>query len=143
MVTEAVVKEHEEGIDHDRPRDLVDIFLSYLKDNEGNDESSLTREDVEVIIEDLIGGHSVLGNLWLWGLYLMAANPEVRENIREEVARVTGGVRAPSMEDRKSMPYTEAATLELLRVVSSPIIPHVATTDTSISGNYMNLFLMK
>ncbi|KAG8175451.1 hypothetical protein JTE90_014691 [Oedothorax gibbosus] len=134
IVTESVVAEHDVNIDHDRPRDLVDIFLSYLKDNENNPESSLTREDVEVIIEDLIGGHSVLGNLWLWGLYLMAANPEVKENIRDEVARVTGGVRAPSMEDRKNMPYTEAATLELLRVVASPIIPHVATTDTSISG---------
>ncbi|GFY70901.1 cytochrome P450 307a1 [Trichonephila inaurata madagascariensis] len=133
-VTESVIGEHDQGIDHNKPRDLVDIYLSYLKDNEGNKESSLTREDVEVIIEDLIGGHSVLGNLWLWGLYLLAANPEVRKNIREEVARVTCGVRAPSMEDRKSMPYTEATTLELLRVIASPIIPHVATTNTSING---------
>ncbi|XP_015926868.1 cytochrome P450 307a1 [Parasteatoda tepidariorum] len=136
-VTEVVVKEHEVNIDHNKPRDLVDIYLSYLKDNEGKSESSLTYEDVEVIIEDLIGGHSVLGNLWLWGLYLLASNPKVRANIREEVTRVTGNMRAPSMEDRKNMPYTEATTFELLRVIASPIIPHVATTDTDINGYHV------
>ena len=134
-VTEPLFKEHELDIDHDRPRDLVDIFLSYLKDNEGRSEFSLTREDAEVIVEDLIGGHSVLGNLWQWGLYLLSVNPEVRSRIREEVSRVTGNCRAPSMEDRPDMPYTEATTLELLRVVTSPIIPHVATKDTSLQGN--------
>lgn len=135
-VTEPLFLEHERDIDHDKPRDLVDIFLSYLKDNEGKSSSefSLTREDAEVIVEDLIGGHSVLGNLWLWGLYLLAANPEVRKNIRDEVARVTGNCREPSLEDRCNMPYTEATALELLRVVTSPIIPHVATRDTSIQG---------
>ncbi|XP_054715573.1 cytochrome P450 307a1-like [Uloborus diversus] len=131
-VTGPLFVEHEKDIDYEKPRDLIDIFLCHLKEHEGKGESALTREDAEVIIEDLIGGHSVLGNLWLWGLYLLAANPEVRENIRDEVFRVTNDCRAPSMEDRKSMPYTEAATLELLRVIASPIIPHVATTDTSI-----------
>lgn len=131
-VTEPLFKDHETDIDHNKPRDLIDIFLSYLKDNEGKSEFSLTREDAEVIVEDLIGGHSVLGNLWQWGLYLLSANPEVRANIRDEVARVTGNCRAPSLEDRSSMPYTEATTLELLRVITSPIIPHVATKDTSI-----------
>lgn len=135
-VTEPLFVEHKKDIDHDRPRDLIDIFLSYLKDNEGKSEFSLTREDAEVIVEDLIGGHSVLGNLWQWGLYLLAANPEVRANIREEVARVTGNCRAPSMEDRSSMPYTEATTLELLRVVTSPIIPHVAAKETSLKGRF-------
>ncbi|KAF8794666.1 Cytochrome P450 307a1 like protein [Argiope bruennichi] len=130
-VTEAVLREHTSNPDSP---DLIDIYTNYLKENEAEGKSPLTEEDVEVIIEDLIGGHSVLGNLWLWGLYLLAANPEVCKNIREEVARVTCGMRAPTMEDRKQMPYTEATTFELLRVVSSPIIPHVATTDTSISG---------
>lgn len=91
-------------------------------------------------MEDLIGGHSVLGNLWIWGLYLLSANPEVRENIRDEVSRVTGNCRAPSLEDRSHMPYTEATALELLRVVTSPIIPHVATKDTSIQGDCLILF---
>lgn len=138
-VTEPLFVEHEKDIDYNNPRDLIDIFLSHLKENEGKPDA-LTREDAEVIIDDLIGGHSVLGNLWLWGLYLLAANPEVRENIRKEVASVTGNQRAPSMEDRLNMPYTEATSLELLRVIASPIIPHVATTDTSIQGDYFILF---
>jgi cytochrome P450 family 307 subfamily A len=32
------------------------------------------------------------------------------------------------------MPYTEATILETLRVTSSPIVPHVATEDSSIGG---------
>ncbi|GBN10826.1 Cytochrome P450 307a1, partial [Araneus ventricosus] len=130
-VTEAIFREHTSNPDSP---DLIDIYLNYLQENEVAGTSSLTREEVEVIIEDLIGGHSVLGNLWLWGLYFLAANPEVSRNIREEVARVTCGLRAPTYEDKKQMPYTDAAAYEILRIVSSPIIPHVATTDTSISG---------
>ncbi|XP_035227962.1 cytochrome P450 307a1-like [Stegodyphus dumicola] len=135
-ITGPIFEEHEKDIDYEKPRDLVDILLSSLKENEGKPDS-LTREDAEVIIEDLIGGHSVLGNLWLWGIYLLAANPEARANIREEVIRVTSNCRAPCAEDRKSMPYTEATALEILRVVSSPIIPHVATTNTSIQEYYV------
>ncbi|CAL1269550.1 unnamed protein product [Larinioides sclopetarius] len=130
-VTETVFREHTSNPDSP---DLIDIYLNYVQESEVAGRSSLTKEEVEVIIEDLIGGHSVLGNLWLWGLYFMAANPEVSKNIREEVARVTCGMRAPTYEDKKQMPYTDAATYEILRVVSSPIIPHVATTDTSING---------
>ncbi|XP_076356073.1 cytochrome P450 307a1-like [Tachypleus tridentatus] len=132
-VTETIFNEHEKTMDDGNLRDLVDIFLQHIKSNKGT-VNSLSREDAEVTVDDLCGGHSVLGNLWLWGLYLVAGYPEVKERIRTEVSRATEDRRNPCLKDKSALPYTEAATLEILRVVSSPIIPHVATKDTNIQG---------
>lgn len=65
---------------------------------------------------------------------LQASHPEVAARIQAEVDAVTGGGRAVSLSDKAAMPYTEATILEALRVASSPIVPHVATQDTSIAG---------
>ncbi|XP_076322858.1 cytochrome P450 307a1-like isoform X1 [Tachypleus tridentatus] len=132
-LTETIFNEHEKTLDEDNPRDLVDIFLKHIKED-GTDGGKLAREDAEVAIDDLCGGHSVLGNLWLWGLYLVAAHPEVKERIQAEVFEATHNHRHPCLQDKPSLSYTEATALEVLRVVSSPIIPHVATKDTSVQG---------
>lgn len=47
---------------------------------------------------------------------------------------MTEGNRDVTLFDRAHMPYTEAVVLEVLRTASSPIVPHVATQDTSIGG---------
>lgn len=36
------------------------------------------------------------------------------------------------------MIYTQAVVLEVLRLTSSPIVPHVATADTTIGGESKN-----
>ncbi|XP_013776304.1 cytochrome P450 307a1-like [Limulus polyphemus] len=130
-LTATIFDEHEKTLDVENSRDLVDMFLKLIKEDEG---CKLSREDAEVTMDDLCGGHSVLGNLWLWGLYLVAGHPEVKEKILKEVSRVTGNQRHPCLKDKPALPYTEAVTLEVLRVVSSPIIPHVASKATSIQG---------
>ncbi|XP_067134431.1 cytochrome P450 307a1-like [Centruroides vittatus] len=134
--TETIFEEHEKDFDAEHPRDLVDILLQHIREN-SKDNGDLTREDVGIIVEDLLGGHSVLGNLWLWGLYFLADYPEIRMKIRNEVTKVTKNIRYPSLDDRSSMPYTYATILELIRIISSPIIPHVASCDTEIQGYHV------
>ncbi|XP_013782877.1 cytochrome P450 307a1-like [Limulus polyphemus] len=137
-LTETIFDEHEKTLDEENLRDLVDIFLKHIKGTGNN----LSREDAEVTVDDLCGGHSVLGNLWLWGLYLVAGYPEVKERIRTEVSRATEDRRHPCLQDKPALPYTEAVTLEILRVVASPIIPHVATKDTNIQGFHVPINTM-
>ncbi|UYV80308.1 CYP307A1 [Cordylochernes scorpioides] len=123
-VTAEIFTEHEKmGREPgSEPRDLVDVML---------DAGDLSREEGEVIVEDLVGGHPVVANLWLWGLQLLAGHPGVQDRIRQEVSDLG---KTPGLQDRHAMPYLEATIYEVLRCVSSPIIPHVATRDTTIGG---------
>jgi cytochrome P450 family 307 subfamily A len=59
---------------------------------------------------------------------------QVGARIQAEISQVSGERRAVNLFDRAAMPYTEATILETLRVTSSPIVPHVATQDSSIGG---------
>ena len=44
------------------------------------------------------------------------------------------GDRQLSLDDRAGLPYTESTMYEALRVCSSPIVPHVASRDSTIAG---------
>lgn len=114
-------------------RDLMDVLLLSL--NDPSTEGQLERVDVAVAIEDLIGGHSVIANLWVWCLYILSDYPDVQRKIREETRAISSSEeRLPSLLDRGRMCYTEATLYEIIRVVNSPIIPHVCSNDTTVQG---------
>lgn len=116
--------------DDDDPVDFTDALLMSLR----RKEPELNIEHVLFELEDFIGGHSAVGNLVMLALSMVATRPHVARAIREEADRVTCGQRAVRLYDKPDMPYTEATLFETLRVISSPIVPHVATEETSIKG---------
>lgn len=128
-----VFAEHIKELDEENPRDLIDMLLMNISSEEKR--SCLYRNDAEIIIDDLIGGHSALGNMLEWALYLLAGNVQVQEVIREEVNMATANnSRKLQIYDRSHLQYTEATVYEVLRIISSPIIPHVSNVNTSVQG---------
>jgi hypothetical protein len=67
----------------------------------------------------------------------MLHHGDIQDRIQNEVDLVIGPDRAPSINDRAAMPYTEAAILETLRFGSiAPIgIPHSVTEDVTYRGH--------
>lgn len=125
------------GAGLDQARDLMDVLLLSL--NDPSTKGQLDKVDVAVVIEDLVGGHSVIANLWVWCLYILSSYPEVQCKIREETRATTSSEkRRPSLLDRSHLCYTEATLYEVIRVVNSPIIPHVCTNDTTVQGFHVN-----
>ncbi|XP_037268217.2 cytochrome P450 307a1-like [Rhipicephalus microplus] len=121
----------------DQARDLMDVLLLSLKGP--NAEGKLDKVEVAVVIEDLIGGHSVIANLWVWCLYILSDYPEFQSRIREEIGVIIASEgRLPSLMDRSRMCYTEATLYEVMRVVNSPIIPHVCCNDTTVQGFHVD-----
>ncbi|XP_046385247.1 cytochrome P450 307a1-like [Ischnura elegans] len=111
--------------------DFTEALLSHLE--QSPDESHLSWEHVLFELEDFLGGHSAIGNLLMLALASAAQHPQVAVRIRAEADEATGGgKRALRLSDR--MPFVEATVLETLRTASSPIVPHVATEDTTVSG---------
>lgn len=87
-------------------------------------------------IEDIIGGHSAVANFVVKTLALLVKNQEAQKQIQKEIDNNLSDKMKNdiSLNDRSDMIYTEAAILESLRLISSPIVPHVASADSTIAG---------
>uniref|UniRef100_A0A8C4L4E2 Cytochrome P450 family 2 subfamily U member 1 n=1 Tax=Equus asinus TaxID=9793 RepID=A0A8C4L4E2_EQUAS len=59
-----------------------------------------------------------------------------KEKVHEEIERVVGPDRAPSLTDKAQMPYTEATIMEVQRltVVVPLSIPHMTSETTVLQG---------
>lgn len=127
-----IVDRHRRAVDPSaQPRDFTDALLIHLRED-----PNLSWEHIIFELEDFLGGHSAIGNLAMLALAAVVRNPQVGERIQKEVDAATGGKRNVNLFDKPVMPYTEATILETLRSASSPIVPHVASQDTTIAGTY-------
>lgn len=99
-----------------------------------SEDHRLTTDHVLFMLEDFIGGHAAVANMILLTLSLVAKNPHIVEEIRKEINAVTLGKRPVRLFDKQNMPYTEAVQYETMRILTSPIVPHVATENTTIKG---------
>jgi cytochrome P450 len=72
-------------------------------------------------------------------MLILLNNPDVQDTLQAEIDGVIGRERAPCLQDRHQMPYTEAAILELLRyiTVAPLLLPHVCSEDTVFKGYFI------
>lgn len=66
----------------------------------------------------------------------MMLYPEIQSKAREEIDRVVGSDRLPSLDDRAQLPYVEAIVKECLRwhPVTPTGVPHALTADYEYNG---------
>lgn len=66
----------------------------------------------------------------------MALHPEVQERARNEIEKVIGNDRVPSLKDRQCLPYIEALYKESMRwqTIAPTGIPHVASDTDTFEG---------
>jgi cytochrome P450 len=69
-------------------------------------------------------------------MLLLLHYPDVQDKLQAEIDGVIGRERAPCLQDRYQMPYTEATMLELQRFISiAPLsVPHCSSEDTVFNG---------
>ncbi|XP_063074373.1 cytochrome P450 2K1-like [Engraulis encrasicolus] len=83
-------------------------------------------------------GTDTTGTTLHWGLLLMAKYPHIQDRVHEEIDRVIGG-RQPVVEDRKSLPYTDAVIHETQRIgnIVPMSIPHITSCDVDFQGYFI------
>lgn len=74
-----------------------------------------------------------------WFSALIPAYPEIQKRAQQELDRVVGRDRLPSMEDEADLPYVRAIVKEVERC-HNPFwlgTPHVASENFTYSGNFI------
>uniref|UniRef100_A0A4X2KRS0 Cytochrome P450 n=1 Tax=Vombatus ursinus TaxID=29139 RepID=A0A4X2KRS0_VOMUR len=126
------VKEHQKRLDPSNPQDYIDCYLSKMQQEKDNPQSEFDLENLKMTGVDLfVGGTETTSSTLRYGLLLILKHPEVQAKIHEEIDRVIGRNRAPSIKDRQDMPYVDAVVHEVQRFIDLiPLnLPHAVTQD--------------
>ncbi|KIK56942.1 hypothetical protein GYMLUDRAFT_75964 [Collybiopsis luxurians FD-317 M1] len=84
------------------------------------------------------GAHTPVSALMFW-ILSMVAHPHVQKKAQEELDRVVGRDRLPTLNDRPDLPYIEAVIKEVLRwhPVNPCGIAHATTEDDEYEGMFI------
>uniref|UniRef100_A0A4X2KXH1 unspecific monooxygenase n=1 Tax=Vombatus ursinus TaxID=29139 RepID=A0A4X2KXH1_VOMUR len=131
------VKEHHKMLDPSNPQDYIDCYLSKMQQEKDNPQSEFDLENLIAATTDLLAaGTETTSSTLRYGLLLILKHPEVQSKVQklpclQEIERVIGRNRAPSIKDRQDMPYVDAGVHEIQRFIDlSPFnLAHAVTQD--------------
>nr|XP_008116752.1 PREDICTED: cytochrome P450 2A4 [Anolis carolinensis] len=108
------IEEHIETFDAtDTPRDFIDAFLLKMEQEKSNPRTEFTKEQLMLTIIDLFfAGTETTSTTMRFILMVLLEYTSVQAKVQEEIDRMIGRERMPSMKDRPGMPYTEAVLHE-------------------------------
>lgn len=125
------VKEHEDTLDVNDPRDVIDKYLIEMrKGSPGYD-----RRQLIISIMDLFAAGSETTSTTLrWALLFMVLNPKVQETCHRELDTLEG--RPVTLTDMQTLHYCQATILEVLRVgcIAPGTLIHRTTVAIKLGG---------
>ena len=89
------------------------------------------------MIEDLLfAGTETTATTLTWTIVYLLHHPDVMEKVQEEIDKVLGKNKKPSMLDKQKMPYVEATIMEIQRIADIvPLaVPHGGSEDVELRG---------
>nr|XP_004670387.1 cytochrome P450 2F2 [Jaculus jaculus] len=131
------VREHQASIDPSSPRDFIDCFLTKMAQEKQDPLSHFQMDTLLMTTHNLLfGGTETVGTTLRHAFLVLMKYPKIQARVQEEIDRVVGRSRQPSLEDRPAMPYTDAVIHEVQRFADIiPMnLPHRVIRDTAFRG---------
>nr|XP_056701799.1 cytochrome P450 2F2-like isoform X2 [Euleptes europaea] len=132
-----MVKMHQETLDPDFPRDFIDCFLLKMQQEKEDPHTYFHTNTLVMTTHNLFFGATETTSTTLrFGILILMKYPEVQAKVYEEINRVVGPHRSPSVEDRVELPYTDALIHEIQRIADVAPMggPRAVTRDTHFRG---------
>ncbi|XP_036048816.1 cytochrome P450 2C26-like isoform X2 [Onychomys torridus] len=114
------------------------LSSAWVQENH-NQHLEFTFENLSTTVTDLFSaGTETTSTTLKYALLLLLKHPHVTAKVQEEIDRVVGRNRSPSMQDRRHMPYTDAMIHEVQRFIDilPTNLPHAVTCDIKFR-NYL------
>ncbi|XP_028818816.1 cytochrome P450 2G1-like [Denticeps clupeoides] len=131
------IMEHQETLNPDDPRDYIDCFLMRLNEEKNLPSTEFHHDNLASSVLDLfLGGTETTSSTLRYTLMMLIKYPHIQDKMQKEIDDVIGQTRSPTMEDRKSLPFTNAVIHEAQRFLDiTPIsVPHYSTSDIIFKG---------
>ncbi|XP_077396350.1 cytochrome P450 2H2-like [Festucalex cinctus] len=135
FITEKI-EEHRNTLSTGCPRDYIDSFLIRLRQEKQKDSTEFHYDNlVSTVLNLYLAGTETTSSTIRFALSVLVKYPKVQESIQQEVDGVIGR-RSPTMEDRKSLPFTDAVLHEVQRLMDLvPMgVPRYALRDIPFRG---------
>ena len=105
------IKEHQETLDPNEPRDFTDKVLIEIKNTIDKSSSFYGDAGLENLTNTLfdlfMAGSETTSTTLTWASLYMIRYPKVQAKVQEELDKVVGTDRLPTLKDRANLPYTE------------------------------------
>ncbi len=126
--------------DHPNVEVFIDHFIRLNIMNQEDDAAkNITETDICSMGKDMFGaGMATTSKTMVMMLAILVNHPEIQDTTYREIDDEIGR-RQPKMEDKLSMPYTQALILETLRYhsVLPFAVPHRAKCDSDLQGYHV------
>ncbi|XP_002718631.1 steroid 17-alpha-hydroxylase/17,20 lyase [Oryctolagus cuniculus] len=140
-VLKKVFESYKEKFNSNSITNMLDILIQAKMNSDNNNASQdqdseiLSDKYIFATIADIFGaGVETTTSVVKWTVAFLLHNPQLKKKIHEEIDQKVGFSRKPSISDRNQLLLLEATIREVLRIrpVAPMLIPHKATTDSSI-----------
>ncbi|XP_025097333.1 cytochrome P450 2J6-like [Pomacea canaliculata] len=133
------VDEHYRRSEEDTVDDFIGAYIREIHHHRNSQSGSPHINDpnlLKLVFDIFAAGTESTSTAILWALVYFLHHPDVQDKCYEEIHRVVGTERAPTIQDRPQLVYMEAVITEVLRCANiTPLgLPHATPCDVEFGG---------
>ena len=111
------IKHHQQTLDPNEPRDFTDKVLIEIQQTTDETSSFYGEIGIENLANTLfdlfLAGSETTSTTLTWAALYMIRYPQVQKKVQDELDRVVGTNKHPSLKDRPNLPYTEVLKIPI------------------------------